>query len=1031
MRPLALTIEGLRSFRRRVEIDFAGREHFAIIGDTGAGKSTILEAMTFALYGNATWRQQANQLLFSDTASVMRVELRFVVGDTTWRIQRAVRRTGDGTAGAQKAVLESIVGDEVEERVNRTRDVNRRVEEILGLNWDAFTRTVVLPQGHFARLLAEDKPTDRAKVLQQVWRTDHLADAKARVDETLSELAAVEARVAAHTERLPPDPDAHLADLTGKAAQAEVEEKEAKERFERAKAARETIEQSKSELGQLDATTNALRGVTLDALEAQATTLSQADAAIRDSIAKMESRCAAVEARRGEIPPDDDGPSATEVATIKTRLESVVALVRDASDAARQLRQEETKLSGLKETAARLKETADEDAAQLDAHEANRAEVEREATERAERLRAVEALLRSAMDAQSKRDESARRADDLAHAYQRASGDADAAMREAERFDGIAGDLEAKLEVARRYDSAATAAHGLKVGDDCPVCNQTLPGGWHPPDPGNLEQAQTRAAAARRDATAAYGDVKGKKAAEESAEKASAEAGETGKQREREFEAAQGTLAEALCIPADAMASIDEGLMAAVKRASEACDAKLVSHNEATRRLEDVVDASRLEASNATVRIESGQVATAAALSRAMAAFSRVRSAVAGLPRSFSPELALPDQVRDMPEEVSLSSVDAIVELLDARSAMLDERAAARRSIDDQVSKLNGESRALAGRLETEISPASRDLASSLDAHRSQLLRADERLGLEHEELAQCVGLTLDELIEMVDALKSATERVLAECARRTADWESRAQAAAATLAEFSDVDEESSTLCERLGSAHADATHLARRAAEEASAFESRVPAVKTLLSAAGELEERLRSLRELSAALSPGRFPKWLTLRRSRALLVHASRLLEQMSGGRYGFADIDRADGDWLILDNDSGQPRLPATLSGGEKFVASLALALGMVETMARSGGHLGALFLDEGFGALDRTNLDAAVEALAMVAGKGRMVGVISHVRAVAEQVDHVLAVAGDATGSRAAWLTASQRRDMSVGDAASSVVSEALAGLLE
>ena len=63
---------------------------------------------------------------------------------------------------------------------------------------------------------------------------------------------------------------------------------------------------------------------------------------------------------------------------------------------------------------------------------------------------------------------------------------------------------------------------------------------------------------------------------------------------------------------------------------------------------------------------------------------------------------------------------------------------------------------------------------------------------------------------------------------------------------------------------------------------------------------------------------------------------------------------------VLDQDSGQARSPASLSGGEQFIASLSLALGMVEMMARSGGRLESLFLDEGFGSLDRNNLDAAV-----------------------------------------------------------------------
>ena len=99
-------------------------------------------------------------------------------------------------------------------------------------------------------------------------------------------------------------------------------------------------------------------------------------------------------------------------------------------------------------------------------------------------------------------------------------------------------------------------------------------------------------------------------------------------------------------------------------------------------------------------------------------------------------------------------------------------------------------------------------------------------------------------------------------------------------------------------------------------------------------------------------------------------------------------------------------------------------------MARSGGRLEALFLDEGFGSLDRNNLDSAIQALGTVAASGRMVGVISHVRAVAEQIDHVLAVTRDAAGSRARWLTGAERQQLVESETGWEAAS-ALGGLLE
>jgi DNA repair protein SbcC/Rad50 len=99
-------------------------------------------------------------------------------------------------------------------------------------------------------------------------------------------------------------------------------------------------------------------------------------------------------------------------------------------------------------------------------------------------------------------------------------------------------------------------------------------------------------------------------------------------------------------------------------------------------------------------------------------------------------------------------------------------------------------------------------------------------------------------------------------------------------------------------------------------------------------------------------------------------------------------------------------------------------------MARSGGRLESLWLDEGFGSLDRSNLDAAVEALTSIASRGRMVAVISHIRAVADQVDHVLAVTREATGSQASWLSPAQRAHLATGDLGSEAA-DVLSGLLE
>jgi hypothetical protein len=151
-----------------------------------------------------------------------------------------------------------------------------------------------------------------------------------------------------------------------------------------------------------------------------------------------------------------------------------------------------------------------------------------------------------------------------------------------------------------------------------------------------------------------------------------------------------------------------------------------------------------------------------------------------------------------------------------------------------------------------------------------------------------------------------------------------------------------------------------------------------------------------------------KWLVERRQQLLLVVASEIFAGMTGDRYRFA------ADFTIIDGRTGIARNPRTLSGGEGFMASLSLALGMAEIAARSGGRIGSLYLDEGFGALDPNALDEAITALELRARNGQMILIVSHVPAIAQRIERILQVRPDPTGSSAEWLDDEDRESLLV-----------------
>jgi len=161
MRPQRLELDGFTAFREPVVVDFAGADLFALVGPTGAGKSSIIDALGFALYGSVPRLDRRSVApIISVGALQARVRLDFTVGTAAYTATRVVRRTAGGGATTKEARLESA--DEV--IAGNADEVTRAVEEILGIGFEQFITCVVLPQGEFARFL-HDKPKDRQELL--------------------------------------------------------------------------------------------------------------------------------------------------------------------------------------------------------------------------------------------------------------------------------------------------------------------------------------------------------------------------------------------------------------------------------------------------------------------------------------------------------------------------------------------------------------------------------------------------------------------------------------------------------------------------------------------------------------------------------------------------------------------------------------------------------------------------------------------------------------------------------------------------
>lgn len=223
MRPQRLEVEGFSTFRERVCLDFDGLELVAFTGPTGAGKSTLIDAITFALYGSVARYEHANRVapVIHQLANQARVRLDFEAGGRSYIATRVVRRINTRSGGGDSASTREARLELVEEPIadGRTtvlagdvKGLNAAVEELLGLDFRQFTRTIVLPQGDFAAFL-RDEQSDRDKLLQRLLdlgiyeRMGQMARSRAKASGQHAEILADQQR------RDPPLSDDEFQDL--------------------------------------------------------------------------------------------------------------------------------------------------------------------------------------------------------------------------------------------------------------------------------------------------------------------------------------------------------------------------------------------------------------------------------------------------------------------------------------------------------------------------------------------------------------------------------------------------------------------------------------------------------------------------------------------------------------------------------------------------------------------------------------------------------------------------------------------------
>jgi DNA repair protein SbcC/Rad50 len=183
MRPISLNVSGLQSFREEQTVpfgDLCSGGVFGIFGPTGSGKSTILDAVTLALYGKVERAAGGTHGIMNQAEEKISVSLTFLLGqgkqEKQYTVERTYKRTGEHTIRTSTArLIEKVEGESVV-HADKERDVTRLVIELIGLTIEDFTRAVVLPQGKFAEFLSL-KGAERRQMLQRLFQLEKYGDA--------------------------------------------------------------------------------------------------------------------------------------------------------------------------------------------------------------------------------------------------------------------------------------------------------------------------------------------------------------------------------------------------------------------------------------------------------------------------------------------------------------------------------------------------------------------------------------------------------------------------------------------------------------------------------------------------------------------------------------------------------------------------------------------------------------------------------------------------------------------------------------
>ncbi|WP_409275971.1 SbcC/MukB-like Walker B domain-containing protein [Neobacillus sp. SCS-31] len=1042
MRPITLTMQAFGPYAGRETIHFStlgNRTMFVISGKTGSGKTTIFDAISYAIYGKASGEDRTGADLRSQFAKddlITEVSLEFSLRDKRYIIirtpqQERRKERGEGTRTLPATATLYRVDEQGRQQLlaSKVTEVEERIKEIMLIDSNQFRQILMIPQGEFRKLLTSDSK-DKEVILQRLFHTQiyklveeklrtEAQDLKKKVEDRIAKRSDELKRIqASFNEELITLMEAGSVNdnlilplLTDEIAEMGAEIEVLTERVSAKRGEQDKLKQNYFEA---EAILKQFRDK--EALEAKKQSLeSRKDLFLEKEKQIVLARKAALLASQEELchrlKKDVDGARATvlgleenlkRLTELKVSREKEYEIEKSREQERQDLVEQANKLLNMKDDVHSFAEVQGNlsnmegllvrKKTRFAAIEGKLVEIEGE--EKALLLKKAE--IDKAKIAKVENERSLEKVENtiglleklggLKARFQQASTDLErkkAAFESAEN-----GFLEARRHVEELEDQwlkgqASILAATLQPGDQCPVCGSN----HHPapahgtggdiPDEQALRVAKQKASRLEQEkAKAESAYLESKSAASRLAEDVEAAACELGKIAPEFIANGEEAFRSALVEEKKTLSMAKEQIAAILSQETNV--AKYLNGMEETRvSLQKELDGLRVEIGDVSVRI-----------AELKAQFNRMLTIV-------------PEGLRSVPVyEKTLNDVKNRHELL------VKQLEQAQKRLQEAVEKSGAE----AARLDDArlyFTKKEKELAEERESFRSQMLAR----GFENYSTYETARLKEDEIARIDEEVKTYNEDMKV-CAERLADLSGK-------LAGVQPPNLDA--LTESLTAIAAEIDTLQKRGSDlylRKNQNEEILHRVESLNQEMKQLEERYRIVGDLSD-IARGQNSYRLTFERYVLaaflddILREANGRLSKMTSGRFQLRrKTDRSKGnvqsglELLVFDQYTSQERHVKTLSGGESFKAALSLALGLADVVqANAGGvSLETMFIDEGFGTLDPESLEQAIDALIDIQSSGRLVGIISHVPELKERIDARLEVVSTQTGSKTEFV---------------------------